>query len=108
MNVAVGGAVGGRREQIHALPHGAAYRHEIFEMSAILKTEDLKMTYRVGKVDVNALRGVNLSVAPGEFVAIMGPSGCGKSTLLHILGGLLKPSSGRVIVDGEDLAAMSD
>ena len=66
------------------------------------------MIYRVGKVDVNALRGVNVSVAPGEFVAVMGPSGCGKSTLLHILGGLLKPSSGRVIVDGEDLAAMSD
>jgi putative ABC transport system ATP-binding protein len=77
-------------------------------MSAILQTEDLKMTYRVGKVDVQALRGVNLSVAPGEFVAVMGPSGCGKSTLLHILGGLLKPTSGRVIVDGEDLAAMSD
>jgi putative ABC transport system ATP-binding protein len=77
-------------------------------MSAILKTEDLKMVYRVGRVDVNALRGVNVSVAPGEFVAVMGPSGCGKSTLLHILGGLLKPSSGRVIVDGEDLAAMSD
>src|SRR5262245_28665570 len=77
-------------------------------MNAILKTEDLKMTYRVGKVDVNALRGVDLAVAPGEFIAIMGPSGCGKSTLLHILGGLLKPSMGRVIVDGEDLAAMSD
>src|SRR5262247_82610 len=77
-------------------------------MNAILKTEDLKMVYRVGKVDVNALRGVNVSVAPGELVAVMGPSGCGKSTLLHILGGLLKPSSGRVIVDGEDLAAMSD
>jgi putative ABC transport system ATP-binding protein len=77
-------------------------------MSAILQTEDLKMTYRVGKVDVQALRGVNLSVAPGEFVAVMGPSGCGKSTLLHILGGLLKPTLGRVIVDGEDLAAMSD
>jgi len=77
-------------------------------MNAILKTEELKMIYCVGKVDVNALRGVNLSVAPGEFVAVMGPSGCGKSTLLHILGGLLKPSSGRVIVDGEDLTAMSD
>lgn len=77
-------------------------------MDAILKTEDLKMIYRVGKVDVNALRGVDLSIAPGEFIAVMGPSGCGKSTLLHILGGLLKPTSGRVIVDGEDLAAMSD
>lgn len=66
------------------------------------------MTYRVGKVDVHALRGVNLSVAPGEFISIMGPSGCGKSTMLHILGGLLQPTAGRVIVDGEDLAAMSD
>src|SRR5919204_998540 len=77
-------------------------------MSPILQTENLTMTYHVGKVDVPALRGVNLRVAPGEFIAIMGPSGCGKSTLLHILGGLLKPTSGRVIVDGEDLASVSD
>ena len=77
-------------------------------MDAILKTENLVMTYRVGKVDVNALRGVNLTVGRGEFVSIMGPSGCGKSTMLHILGGLLKPTSGRVMVDGEDMAALSD
>jgi putative ABC transport system ATP-binding protein len=77
-------------------------------MSSILLTENLEMTYHVGKVDVNALRGVDFAVAPGEFVSIMGPSGCGKSSLLHILGGLLKPSGGRVIVDGEDLAAVSD
>jgi putative ABC transport system ATP-binding protein len=77
-------------------------------MTAILQTENLKMTYRVGKVDVHALRGVNLAVPAGEFISVMGPSGCGKSTLLHILGGLLKPTSGRVLVDGEDLAAMSD
>src|SRR5437870_2464651 len=77
-------------------------------MEPILRTENLTMTYHVGKVDVQALRGVDLKVAPGEFVAIMGPSGCGKSTLLHILGGLLKPTSGKVIVDGEDLAAVSD
>jgi putative ABC transport system ATP-binding protein len=77
-------------------------------MNPILKTENLQMTYRVGKVDVHALRGVDLAVAPGEFVSIMGPSGCGKSTLLHILGGLLKPTLGKVVVDGEDLAAMSD
>jgi putative ABC transport system ATP-binding protein len=66
------------------------------------------MIYHVGKVDVPALRGVDMSILPGEFVSIMGPSGCGKSSLLHILGGLLKPTSGRVIVDGEDLAAVSD
>ncbi|HZS04557.1 MAG TPA: ABC transporter ATP-binding protein [Blastocatellia bacterium] len=77
-------------------------------MNPILKTENLKMTYRVGKVDVHALRGVDLAVEPGEFVAVMGPSGCGKSSLLHILGGLLKPTSGRVIVDGEDLGSVSD
>jgi putative ABC transport system ATP-binding protein len=77
-------------------------------MNSILQTENLVMTYRVGKVDVHALRGVDISVKEGQFVSIMGPSGCGKSTLLHILGGLLKPTSGRVIVDGEDLIAMSD
>ena len=77
-------------------------------MNPILLTENLVMIYQVGKVDVPALRGVDLSIGPGEFVSIMGPSGCGKSSLLHILGGLLKPTSGRVIVDGEDLAAVSD
>lgn len=76
--------------------------------SPILTTEELTMTYHVGKVDVYALRGVNMQVAKGEFVSIMGPSGCGKSTLLHILGGLLQPTSGKVIVDGENLAAVSD
>ncbi|MEP7270555.1 MAG: ABC transporter ATP-binding protein [Acidobacteriota bacterium] len=77
-------------------------------MTPILLTDKLVMTYHVGKVDVNALRGVDFAVAPGEFVSIMGPSGCGKSSLLHILGGLLNPTSGRVIVDGEDLAAVTD
>ncbi len=72
-------------------------------MNAILKTEDLRMTYRIGKVDVNALRGVNLAVPPGEFISIMGPSGCGKSTLLHILGGLLQPSAGRVLLGDQDM-----
>ena len=74
----------------------------------ILQTENLVMTYHVGKVDVQALRGVNLAVEKGDFISIMGHSGSGKSTLLHILGGLLKPTSGKVIVDGEDLAAVGD
>jgi putative ABC transport system ATP-binding protein len=74
----------------------------------IVVTEDLQMAYRVGKVDVLALRGVDMTVKEGEFVAVMGPSGCGKSTLLHLLGGLLTPSSGSVLIDGIDLATISD
>jgi len=77
-------------------------------MSTILRTEDLKQSYKIGKLDVPALRGVSLGVEEGEFVAIMGPSGCGKSTLLHLLGGLLSPTSGSIIIDGEDLAKVSD
>jgi putative ABC transport system ATP-binding protein len=77
-------------------------------MSAILSTQDLKKSYRVGKLDVPALRGLSLEIERGEFVAIMGPSGCGKSTLLHLLGGLLSPTSGRIILDGEDLSSVSD
>jgi putative ABC transport system ATP-binding protein len=74
----------------------------------ILKTENLTKTYKVGKMDVQALRGVSLDVEEGEFVAIMGQSGCGKSTLLHLLGGLLSPTTGRILIDNEDLGAVSD
>jgi putative ABC transport system ATP-binding protein len=77
-------------------------------MATILKTEDLTKHYKVGKVDVPALRGVSISIEEGEFVAIMGPSGCGKSTLLHLMGGLLSPTSGTIIIDGEDLSEVSD
>jgi putative ABC transport system ATP-binding protein len=77
-------------------------------MRTILQAENLEKTYRVGRVDVPALKDVSLEVQEGEFLAIMGPSGCGKSTMLHLLGGLLTPTSGRIIVDGEDLTAASD
>jgi len=77
-------------------------------MTAILSTSDLTKSYKIGKLDVPALRGVSLNVNEGEFVAIMGPSGCGKSTLLHLLGGLLSPTSGSILIDGEDLAKVSD
>lgn len=77
-------------------------------MKTILKTEDLTKSYKIGKLEVPALRGVSIEVKEGEFVAIMGPSGCGKSTLLHLLGGLLSPTSGSIIIDGEDLAKVSD
>lgn len=77
-------------------------------MRTILQAEKIEKVYRVGRVDVPALRGVSLEVQEGEFLAIMGPSGCGKSTMLHLLGGLLTPTSGRIIVDGEDLTAATD
>ena len=74
----------------------------------ILQTNNLSKTYKIGKLDIPALRGVSLDVERGEFVAIMGPSGCGKSTLLHLLGGLLSPTSGSILIDGEDLSKVSD
>jgi putative ABC transport system ATP-binding protein len=74
----------------------------------IIQVHDLRKTYRVGKVDVAALRGVDLTVQRGEFLSIVGPSGSGKSTLFHIIGGLTPPTSGQVRVGGEDLAHMTD
>jgi putative ABC transport system ATP-binding protein len=77
-------------------------------MEPIIATDNLTKTYRLGKVDVPALRGVDLVVQEGEFLAVVGPSGCGKSTLLHVLGGLTRPSGGRVLVDGNDFMQMND
>jgi putative ABC transport system ATP-binding protein len=74
----------------------------------ILQAVDLRMIYRVGKVEVDALRGVDLEIRRGEFAAIVGPSGCGKSTLLHLLGGLARPSSGKVLVDGVCISDCGD
>ena len=74
----------------------------------VIEAQGIKKTYHTGEVDVEVLRGVDLDVGRGEFVAIMGPSGSGKSTLLHILGGIDVPTSGRVLVDGEDLSELGD
>ena len=75
---------------------------------AILQTTNLKKYYGDGETQVRALDGVDLAVEPGEFVAIVGTSGSGKSTLLHMLGGLDRPTSGSVTVDGKDLFSLKD
>ena len=74
----------------------------------ILETRDLKKYYGAGDTQVKALDGVDLNIQQGEFVAIVGTSGSGKSTLLHMLGGLDRPTSGTVIVDGKDIFALKD
>jgi putative ABC transport system ATP-binding protein len=77
-------------------------------MSAFIEAIDLHKTYRVGKVDVPALRGISFAVEKGEFVSVVGPSGSGKSSLFYLLGGLTRADSGKVILDSEDIAALSD
>ena len=74
----------------------------------ILETKDLRKFYGSGDTQVKALDGVDLSVENGEFVAIVGTSGSGKSTLLHMLGGLDRPTSGAVLVDGKDIVSLKD
>src|SRR5262245_32337383 len=77
-------------------------------MKTLLETIDLRKTYKVGEVDVEALRGVNARVREGELTAIMAPSGCGKSTLMHIWGAMTKPTSGKVLIDAHDIGSMND
>jgi putative ABC transport system ATP-binding protein len=77
-------------------------------MAAFIEAVELCKTYRVGKVEVPALRGISFSVQKGEFVSVVGPSGSGKSTLFYLLGGLTRADSGHVLIDGVDFAKLSD
>ena len=77
-------------------------------MPAILEAHDLTKRYTLGSTQVEALRGVSLSVQAGEFLALMGPSGSGKSTLLQLLGGLDRPTTGSVVFEGRDISRLSD
>jgi len=77
-------------------------------VTAIVEAINLKKTYMLGKVPVDALRGVNLKVESGDFVAILGPSGSGKSTLLNLIGALDKPTEGKMIIEGTDISTLND
>src|SRR5258708_15361727 len=77
-------------------------------MGAFIEAIDLHKTYRVGKIDVPALRGISFGVQKGECVTVVGPWGSGKSTLFYLLGGLTRADSGKVILDGDDFATLSD
>jgi putative ABC transport system ATP-binding protein len=77
-------------------------------MTTVVEAIDLKKTYVLGKVPVEALRGINLRVEKGDFVAILGPSGSGKSTLLNMIGALDKPSAGKILIEGVDVSTLND
>ena len=74
----------------------------------LISTIDLWRTYQLGSEEINALRGVNMTVMPGQFIAVVGRSGSGKTTLLNILAGLDKPTSGQVLFENRDIAAMNE
>ena len=89
-------------------PSTLAQPSRLGSVTVILEAHHLTRTYPLGSTTVDALRGVSLSVQAGEFVALMGPSGSGKSTLLQVLGGLDRPTSGEVWLEGQDLSELSD
>ena len=80
----------------------------MMRVALIVEAVNLKKTYMLGKIPVEALRGVNLKVESGDFLAILGPSGSGKSTMLNLIGALDKPTSGSLLIDGVDVSTLSD
>ena len=82
------------------------FRNRTDTRSTIVQTQDVRKVYKMGKIEVHALRGVGLSIFEGEFLAIMGPSGSGKSTFFNMIGGLDKPSGGKVFIDEVDIAQL--
>ncbi len=83
-------------------------RYGVTKMATVVEAIDLKKTYILGKVPVEALRGINLKVEKGDFMAILGPSGSGKSTLLNMFGALDKPTGGKVMIEGVDISTLND
>jgi putative ABC transport system ATP-binding protein len=77
-------------------------------MNAFIEAVEVRKTYHVGKIEVQALRGISFGIQKGEFVSVVGPSGSGKSTLFYLLGGLTRADSGHVTIDGDDFAQLSD
>jgi len=77
-------------------------------MEKIIEVENLNKTYMLGNVPVEILQEINFTINRGEFITIMGPSGSGKSTLLYLLGGLDKPTSGKILINNKDISALSD
>src|SRR5256714_10185958 len=97
------------QEEAPAPPSPAAPEPDQFLGEPVgIEVTKVVRVHRMGEVAVTALRGVSLSIAPGEFVAIMGPSGCGKSTLLSLIGGLDRPTQGTIIAGGREISSMRD